>query len=242
MVKWYSYVTKLPVWATERDALSEDLSLPGWVEEEAFKRMKEQIVQHNKLIRLADQGGPTEEREKKGTLFPAVAAKTVQLSLYDKKLRKFVAMTLEEAKNKEVDMNEEAKHSERSRNETSGISVIGGVTRHSDHSRNETYVHHDNRESESSRNETSVHHNNRESERSRIETAVHQVIDNMNRLSVRKREENIVPADCVGEIRHNESIGTTSLSILPIQGILSRVDAIKMNVLCLAHEKTKKIL
>ena len=156
---------------------------------------------------MADQGGPAAEREKKWTLFPADAAKTVKLSLYNKKLGKFETMTLEEAMNKKIDMKKEAKHSERSRNETSGISDIGGVTRHSDHSRNETYVHHDNRESESSRNETSVHHNNRESERSRIETAVHQVIDNMNRLSVRKREENIVPADCVGEIRHNESIG-----------------------------------
>ena len=61
-------------------------------------------MQHNKLIRLADQGGPTEEREKKWTLFPAVAAKPVQLSLYNKKLGKFETMTLEEAMNKKIDM------------------------------------------------------------------------------------------------------------------------------------------
>ena len=85
-VKWYSYVTTLPAWATERGQVSENLSLPGWVNEEAFKMMKEHIIQHNKLVRLADQGGQTEDREKPGTLFPAGAAKKVLLSLYDKKL------------------------------------------------------------------------------------------------------------------------------------------------------------
>ena len=115
VVKWYSYMTKLPVWATERDDLSDDLSLPGWVDEEAFKRIKDQIMQHNKLIRLADQGGPAAEREKKKTLFPADAAKTVKLSLYNKKEGKFETMTLEEAMNKKIDRKKEAKHRERSR-------------------------------------------------------------------------------------------------------------------------------
>ena len=38
-VTWFSYMTKLPVWATERDVLSAELSLPGWVDMEAFKRI-----------------------------------------------------------------------------------------------------------------------------------------------------------------------------------------------------------
>ena len=37
VVKWYSYMTKLPVWATERDDLSDDLSLLGWVDRERLK-------------------------------------------------------------------------------------------------------------------------------------------------------------------------------------------------------------
>ena len=123
---------------------------------------------------MADQGGPAAEREKKWTLFPADAAKTVKLSLYNKEQGKFETMTLEEVTNKKIDMKEEAKHSEHSMNDTSGLSDIGDVTRQSEHSR--------------------------------IETAVNQVIDNMNRLGVRNRDVNIVPADCVGEIRNNERI------------------------------------
>ena len=205
-VTWFSYMTKLPVWATERDVLSAELSLPGWVDMEAFKRIKERIMQHNKEIRLADQSGQTAERERKWPLFEPDDAKVVQLSLYNKELGEFKTMTLEEVTNKKIVMKEEAKHSEHRMNETSGLPDLGGVTRHNVHSRNDTYVHNDNRGSERSRNETSVHHNNRESERSRIETAVNQVIDNMNKLGVRNMDGNIVPADCVGEIRNNERI------------------------------------
>ena len=91
--------------------------------------------------------------------------------------------------------------------ETSGPSDLGGVTRQSVHSRNDTYVNNDNRERERSGNKTSVHHNPRESFE-QFETNIDQVIDNMNRakLGVHNVDGNIVPADCVGEIRNNERI------------------------------------
>ena len=106
-VRWYSYMTKLPVWATEREVLSDELSLPGWVDMDAFKKIKEQIMQHNKEIRLANQGGQDAEQEKKWNLFPADAAKKVKLSLYNKEQGKFETMTLEEVTNKKINMKKE---------------------------------------------------------------------------------------------------------------------------------------
>ena len=215
---WFSYITSLPVWATERkDVLSAGAR---WVDIESFGKIKESAMLKKQEIRLADKKGPDAEKESKWPIFNQEAAETVHFSLYDKEEGKFNTKTLAEVTDK-VGTKKERKPSEQRIDRTSKPSNLGNVTRQSVPSRIDEYVNNDNREMENSGIKPSVHHVPMESFEQfetavddpresfeQFKTNIDQVVDNMNRvkLGVHHVDGNIVPAECVGEIRNNERI------------------------------------
>merc|ERR1712208_22382 len=72
---WFSYITNMPEWATERkDVLSAGAR---WVDNESFEKIKDCAMRTEKEIRLADEKGPSAEKASKWDIFDAEAEKNV---------------------------------------------------------------------------------------------------------------------------------------------------------------------
>ena len=203
---WFSYITNLPVWATERkDVLSAGAR---WVDIESFGKIKESAMLQNKEIRLAGKRGPDAEKQSKWAIFDDETAETVHFSLYDKEEGKFNTKTLAEVTDKVV-TKKEKQPSEPRIDRTTKPSNLVSVTSQNIHRRNDECVKYDNREMENSGIKPSVHHVPMESFEQfetavddpresfeQFKTNIDQVVDNMNRvkLGVHNVDGNIVPA------------------------------------------------
>ena len=88
--KWSSYITDLPAWMEENKYITD---LPVWMEEHKFEMLKTKIIQHNKMVRLADQKGNAETPPESSKLF-APGDGDVHLSVFDKDKNEFVDKTL----------------------------------------------------------------------------------------------------------------------------------------------------
>ena len=214
-VKWSSYVTTLPLWAKERKNLSETLSLPGWVNEDAFKLMKENIIKHNKLVRLADQGGQNEKLEGSNNLFQQDKEEEVHLCLFDKQQNKFVDTTLSEEKvrrqNEDKEVNKEGNNLSRTDSEPLVPSDSNRENQHNERIRDEQCVPSDtNREnlrSERNRNEqfvpSDINRENLRSERNRDAQFVPSDINRANQHIAQNKDEQFVPSNINRENQHS---------------------------------------
>ena len=208
---WFAYITNMPEWAEERkDVLSAGAR---WVDIESFGKIKDCAMRTEKEIRLADKKGPNAEKASKWDIFDTEAAKNVHFSLYDKEEGKFKTKTLAEVKGK-VDTKREGEQSKPKIDRTTKPSNLGYETRQRMPSRIDD---NNKREMEDNGITQSVHHVPMESFE-QFETAVDDprenfdqfrpnidnLVDNMNRVKIGEHHGNIVPAECIGEIRNNE--------------------------------------
>ena len=208
---WFSYITNMPEWATERkDVLSAGAR---WVDNESFGKIKDCAMRTEKEIRLADKKGPSAEKASKWDIFDTEAEKNVHFSLFDKEEGKFKTKTLAEVKGK-VDTKKEVEQIKPKIDRTTKPVNLGYETRQRMPSRIDD---NNEREMEDYEKTQSVHHIPMESyvqfetavddPRERHEqfiTNMDNVADNMNRVKIGVHHGNIVPPECIGEIRSNE--------------------------------------